>query len=304
MQFGLNTYHTTDRYGWSESGEKDVKSLVHSVVDIFNRGFSHIELLLDVGSKDTAILSTEVIDELHKLKTINGLRFSAHLPYKYVDIGSLNEEIRKVSVKLIQKAVGISDRIGIEKLVFHPVGAEAKPFDLSSYPASKNVKEKIIKEMVDQVRLSLHEITEVVDSRRLCLENLSYIDFNPFIPLIDEFDLNVCMDVGHCILRHDDPLEFIRRFSKQLGVVHLHDVADFRTKPGVMKFLDHEPLGIGVVDVKSIICALKEISFSGPVVLEHLEEKKALQSVKFLKNLIQKDFPELVFKISNDRNSG
>jgi sugar phosphate isomerase/epimerase len=293
MQFGLNTYHITDRYGWYESGEKNSRSLVYSTKDIIKQGFRHVELLLDVGSKDTEVLNAEVIERLHEFTVVDHIGFSAHLPYKYVDIGSLNEAIRKTSVELILTAIKIANQIGIDRLVLHPVGAESKPFDLSFYPASKNVKEKIINEMVDQIRLSLREIVGAIDSHRLCLENLPYIDFDPFIPLIDEFDLGVCMDVGHCILRHDDPLEFIARFSKQLGVVHLHDVADFRTKPGVMKLLDHEPLGTGIVDVKSILRGLQAIDFDGPVVLEHLEESKALQSVAFLKRLIHSDFPEL-----------
>jgi sugar phosphate isomerase/epimerase len=283
MHFGLNTYHITDRYGRYESGKLDPGALLYSVKEIFSQGFMHVELLLDVDMKPLQTLNDETISTLNQFATTHGISYSGHLPYKYVDISSLNEPIRKASVSVIKRAIEIADRIGVDKLVLHPAGSETKGFDNAWYPATVGVRKEIINDMVSQLQISLKEILSTQDSRRICLENLPYLDYTPFESVVSDFDLGVCLDVGHCILRKDDPVDFFKKYSDRVGVIHFHDVILYDTGNG-SKLLDHEPLGSGIVDIKRFLDTLQSYSFNGSIVLEHLEEQKALKSIEYLKS--------------------
>jgi sugar phosphate isomerase/epimerase len=283
MLIGMNTYHITDRYGRFESGKLEYGCLVFSVKDIISQDFTQVEILMDVYCEHPETLSRDNIIELREIAKRKKVQYSAHLPYKYIDLASLNERVRSASVQSILETIEKADEIGIDKLVLHPVGAEVKPLDTFWYPATQEVKLLIIHDMLAQLRISLKQILNKVSARRLCLENLPSIDFSHFLPLIEEFNLNVCVDVGHCVLRDIDPVIFIREHADRIGVVHLHDVVDYRDNPKIGQFLDHEPVGTGIVDVQGILQVCREINFNGPIVLEHLEEAKARNSAIFMK---------------------
>ncbi len=57
----------------------------------------------------------------------------------------------------------------------------------------------------------------------LAVENLEY-PFEWAAPLVEEFDLAVCMDMGHLILFGVDPAAFFRKWEPRVRLVHLHGV--------------------------------------------------------------------------------
>ena len=65
-----------------------------------------------------------------------------------------------------------------------------------------------------------------------CVESLSY-PFEWCAPLLDQFGLSVCADVGHVWRRGEDVPEFLRTWLPRARVIHLHGERDGR---------DHLPL--------------------------------------------------------------
>jgi sugar phosphate isomerase/epimerase len=63
------------------------------------------------------------------------------------------------------------------------------------------------------------------DARPVCVENLENYCPDHLLPLLDEFPLGLCLDVGHFWLAGADPLPFLERHLGRTWVVHLHGVA-------------------------------------------------------------------------------
>lgn len=106
----------------------------------------------------------------------------------------------------------------------------------------------------------------------------SYIEFDDEIErLVDDTELDLCLDTGHLAYARIDPTEAIRRYENRLGHVHLKDI-----RSDVLQRVDAEslsfwaalregifcPLGEGLVDVYQVVRALEDINFEGFATIE------------------------------------
>ena len=103
-------------------------------------------------------------------------------------------------------------------------------------------------------------LADGVNPRLFCVESLGY----PFAwcePLVEQFGLSVCMDVGHLWLGGGDVDAFLARHLSNTRIVHLHGVRDGR---------DHLPLtALDPARLRDFLQALRD--FSGVVTLEVFE---------------------------------
>ncbi|MFT5290311.1 MAG: L-ribulose-5-phosphate 3-epimerase [Planctomycetota bacterium] len=77
----------------------------------------------------------------------------------------------------------------------------------------------------------------------------------------DGSDLNLCLDVGHCLVTGDLPVaQVIRDLAPRLGMVHLDDIA------GGLHV--HRMFGEGDLDLKETVSALIEVGYSGVAAVE------------------------------------
>jgi len=73
--------------------------------------------------------------------------------------------------------------------------------------------------------------------------------------------LGLCLDVGHCLVTGDRPVEDqIRRLAPRLRMVHLDDIAD-----GVH---EHRMFGTGELDLRATLSALLEVGYDGVAAVE------------------------------------
>ena len=72
-----------------------------------------------------------------------------------------------------------------------------------------------------------------IRSRLLAVETLPAPPFERVLPLVEACDLSICLDVGHLLLRGQDPLDFFQRHEDRIAVVHLHGVANGRDHRGL-----------------------------------------------------------------------
>jgi sugar phosphate isomerase/epimerase len=128
-------------------------------------------------------------------------------------------------------------------------------------------------------------ISKVADLAHACGINLAVevcmYDFEHVIKIVDAInrpDVGVNIDTGHCFCFNDrDVAKLIRITGKRLLTLHLQD--NFGTND------DHQMPGMGRIDWKSTIRALKEVSYSGPLMMEMTGAGvKAHRIVKELRN--------------------
>ena len=82
---------------------------------------------------------------------------------------------------------------------------------------------------------------------------------------VEKFDerIGLCIDVGHTTRAGVDPARAIRTCSARLYDVHLKDLVSREPRARVTE------VGRGVLDIRGILQALREIGFTGHVGLEH-----------------------------------
>jgi sugar phosphate isomerase/epimerase len=103
----------------------------------------------------------------------------------------------------------------------------------------------------------------------LCVENLNF-PLSEDLPLIRQFELSVCLDIGHLIRDGVDVAAAVAEFAPYLGYVHLHGVAD----------RDHRAVAVlGQDRVREIGRLLLAANYRGPVCLEVFNEKDLNESL-------------------------
>lgn len=85
-----------------------------------------------------------------------------------------------------------------------------------------------------------------------------------FIEEVGEPNLGICLDAGHCHMQAIDPAAFALEAGDLLWETHFHD--NFGDADA------HFPVGIGNVNWKAVIQALKNIDYQGVITFEQRED--------------------------------
>lgn len=58
------------------------------------------------------------------------------------------------------------------------------------------------------------------------LISVETLDYSPehLVEIVDEFDLSICLDVGHMITHGFDPVSIFHKFKERISIIHLHGV--------------------------------------------------------------------------------
>ena len=128
----------------------------------------------------------------------------------------------------------------------------------------------------DRVAGSLNKLLPSIDNtRRVAVETLDY-PFEKIKPFIKQFDLSVCMDIGHLIIHKVDINLFFEEYADRIPLIHLH---------GVRNGKDHIALdSLSSEHIVSIVNILKD--FKGVVSLEVFSYKHLMPSLAFLETII------------------
>ena len=137
----------------------------------------------------------------------------------------------------------------------------------------------------DRWRSMLGQIEQVGDvARRHGLRPVvhphagGYIEFADEVErLVDDMDVDLCIDTGHFAYARIDPVAAIERYAGRIGHMHLKDI-----RPDVLARIDAEelsfweaieagifcPLGEGLVDLGAVLDALDAAGFDGYATIE------------------------------------
>ncbi|HDL07956.1 MAG TPA: sugar phosphate isomerase/epimerase [Desulfobacteraceae bacterium] len=229
-----------------------------------------IELLfLESGAKES-LPSKHEIDELSRLSREFEITYNVHLP---VDIfmGDNNFLTRNYAVETVKKVMDLCE-----------------PLAPSTYTLHLSIDEKTAKTgCLDEWQKLLYKgmeklISAGIKSEAVSIENLNYsIDWVERI--IDDFNLSVCIDIGHLILYGFDLETVFNKYLDKTTIIHLHGVENGR---------DHISLDrISEDFIPPLMGILKR--FTGVVSLEVFSYNHLDLSLKFLEKCWQREMGKM-----------
>jgi len=190
-----------------------------------------------------------------------------HAPFSDLNIGSLNERIRRASIEILRETLEVASALGVPAVTVHPGHCS---------PVSRRYRE----DYNGVHRLSLMELEKLAGEYGVSvgIENM------PNFPILDAqtperlaelllgITLGVTFDVGHLNTTTRDFKGFLRIFHDRIVSVHLHD--NFGESD------EHLAPGDGTVPWKKVLPGLPDV----PKILEVSSLSDAARGLSYLMN--------------------
>ncbi len=204
-----------------------------------------IEVLLFDSAQPADFPAESDIDEMALLAAEYDLRYNIHLPSD-VSPGSPDADCRRRAVDTIARAVNLTRPLAPTTRVLH------LPLDVPETTAGE------IGRWQARLAESIHAlIAGGIPGTFFSVENLDY-PLEWVRPLIDTFDMAVCLDLGHLLARRIDWQAELGIWRDRVNMIHLHGVDADR---------DHRALTALAPETLTRICdALR--AFNGTVSVE------------------------------------
>ncbi len=265
--------------------QKTLKELVASVIALVGEhSIQVIEVPLDAAFIYPTLFTPEALFQMRQAAEESCFRYTAHLPYMWLDLSSINEEMRRASVRCVLEGLEIGQNLESLAYPLHLLAERAGAIATSDW--AEEEKRAFLDRMLKQAERSLEEIAREVEPAKLCVENAEAVPFESILSLAKKYKTPLCLDVGHLILQGGDPVAFIEAHFEAIAEVHLHDVVSTGWAEGKAVLLDHQPLGVGSLDLKGVIEALKTIGYEGVLLVEVMNKEDLFRSLAALKALL------------------
>jgi len=170
-----------------------------------------IELLLFESVMPESLPAEGEIKELARLAKAMDITYNVHLPTD-VGFGHPNKKKRCVAVDTIKKVMDLTNILSPSTCTLH------LSYDRPSRdPESVADWQSLVHESVGNL------IDKGVRGRSISIETLDY-PFEWVKPIILDFDLSVCLDLGHLMIYGYDMESTFEQYSDRTAVIHLHGV--------------------------------------------------------------------------------
>ena len=173
-----------------------------------------VEILLFESDELSNIPTPQDVLAMKDIAEQHDLTYTIHMPLD-IQLGSGDELQRQTS---IDKCLRIFDRMAPLSpfgWIFHFHGDPGQPWETPSTQMDR---------WRAQHKKSLERLVQHLDEpRRICVETLTY-DFSYIEDIVEFAPVSICMDVGHLILRDEDPFIFWQKWQERIRVFHLHGV--------------------------------------------------------------------------------
>lgn len=184
------------------------------------RHVDEVELLFFESRTEGCLPSREEIEALSQISNDFSIGYNIHLPTD-LSLASAGRMEQKKSLDTYRRVMDLTSRLDPTSWTLHI------PCD---QPIASGTD--VVARWQDRAREGLEKLlADGIPPRRLAIENLDY----PFVwvqDIVKAYDLSVCMDVGHLLLRGEDIADFHRESADRIAVIHLH---------GVVNGKDHQP---------------------------------------------------------------
>ena len=171
-----------------------------------------VELVLFESDEFSNLPSPADIEAMATLARKHELTFTVHLPLD-AHTGSADEEERVSSVAKCRRVIELTAPLSPFAWVLHLAGDRRG-----------NVPSDDMPRWVEQHQRSLAQLLENgVPPALICVETLDY-DFDYVTSLVEEFNLSVCLDIGHLLVMGRDVEAHIDRWIDRTRIFHIHGI--------------------------------------------------------------------------------
>lgn len=241
---------------------------------------SAVELTMDLSMVFPQVFDARFYAAVADLQQELGFTCTAHLPFLWVDLSSLNEPIRAASLDCVKRSIELTRPIQMSTCVLHLSGAITTR--VAAEIQEPDQRQALLGVLQMQAARSLASACDLVEPKDICVENLEDGLFGLVLPLVEQYATSLCLDVGHLAWDLTDELDFLATHAARVREVHLHD-ASSPSSDGSRPFRDHMPLGKGELDYERFLRQLEAVGFDGAVILEVNSKKDLEESVARLK---------------------
>ncbi len=174
-----------------------------------------IELLLFESKRDS-LPSEKDMAEIKRMGEEMEVSFNVHLPLD-VSLTEESETSAQKAMEACRRVIGLCSQLKPFTWTLHlPFGEENRDRDTVS-----RWRERTYRRME-------HFLKNNIEPSRFSIENLSY-PFEWIAPVISDFGLSVCLDIGHLILYElGRPEAFFNQYHESIVIIHLHGVENGR----------------------------------------------------------------------------
>lgn len=203
-----------------------------------------IELILFESTPDS-LPSNDGIKVLLSLANEYDLSYNVHLPLD-ISLGTPNLSIRRFAIETIKQVMDLTASLSPTTYTLH------LPYEEVEFEGER------VKRWKERTYHSMEAFcTCGINSGIISIENLNY-PLEWVEDILIDFNLSVCMDLGHLILYGFDMKDFFDRYHHIMSTIHLHGANDRQ---------DHQALDfLSKSDLKTILEILKR--FKGVVSIE------------------------------------
>jgi len=220
-----------------------------------------IELLFMESSK-SSLPSKKQVHELALLAKEFDISYNIHLPTD-ISMGDSDSSVRLYAVETVKHVVDLAYPLTPSTCTLHMLYDE------------KGCEENQIKKWLDRVSKSVEQVLSGgINSRDISIETLSY-PFDWLEEVIAEFDLSVCVDLGHLFVYGFDPKVMFNTYSGRISIVHLHGVENSKDHIGLER--------LGEKQTETVLDILKP--FAGVVSLEVFSYPHLASSLMYLEKI-------------------
>lgn len=254
MEIGIST--------WS------MGSPMEALKRIAEAGFKHAEIWADpYGALNRCLdLLVSAVKEY-------GLDASSlHAPFTGLDISSINEELRSLSVKKILNTFEAAEKLDCKHVVIHP--SSAKYDRIGDYHAAETLlarsAEKLAKKAHEKdLTLALENMLASRDGLRV---GTTVAELKKCLESLPATNVGICLDTGHA---HYNGLD-VSNETRDAGdfLIDLH--VDDNDRSGDQ----HKVPGEGTINWQSFMRALKDKTYSGIFTLEIYGEDQATKTLE------------------------
>lgn len=194
-----------------------------------------------------------------------GLGATLHLPFLWVDLAALDRHVWEGSVTSVSRALEAMSPLEPEVAVVHPTNFATQAVVTGP---DGDFRSPLLLQAVERLVTALERLGAGSGRGVLALENLEGIPWPLFVQLVEQADVDVCLDVGHLVSNGDDPVAAVADISGRLSAVHLHDARPPAADSDESIGTAHLTLGEGDLHVGGLKAVLADAGFAGPVILE------------------------------------
>jgi sugar phosphate isomerase/epimerase len=210
------------------------------------------------------------VPAIRALLAKHSLRVVGHTA-PYLPIASPIEGLRKAAIAEFQRCLEVFASLGADWMNVHPGLSQMHQRSYSIDRNLDSLRELLALAAQDRVGLMVENVPGIFNSAQQLAALLEPLP-----------ELGLHLDVGHCNLMTpcNTESEILAAYAPRLKHVHLHD-----NRGGTMDL--HLPLGVGNINLREALGALKNAGYDGTITLEVFTSdlKQLLYSRDVLKNI-------------------